>query len=123
MLLWRKVMTTIFARIIGGELPSDMVYQDDLVTAFRDINPLAPTHILIVPNKLIPTVNDLTEGDEQTAGRMLLVAKKLAEQEGIAEAGYRLIINCNEHGGQEVYHLHMHLLGGRPLGRILGRRD
>lgn len=116
-------MTTIFAKIIRGEIPSDTVYQDDLVTAFRDINPLAPTHILIVPNKVIPTVNDLTEADEQTAGRMLLVAKKLAEQEGIAETGYRLIINCNRHGGQEVFHLHMHLLGGRPLGRILARQD
>lgn len=114
-------MTTIFAKIISGELPSDKVYQDELVTAFRDINPIAPVHILIVPNKVIPTVNDLTEEDEKVAGRMLLVAKKLAEQEGIAEDGYRLLINCNAHGGQEVYHLHMHLLGGRPLGPMLVR--
>jgi histidine triad (HIT) family protein len=115
-------MTTIFAQIIRGEIPSDIVYQDDLVTAFRDISPSAPVHILIVPNKVIATVNDLTEEDEQIAGRMLLVAKKVAEQEGIAEDGYRLIINCNEHGGQEVLHLHMHLLGGRPLGPMVARR-
>ncbi|MDX1418046.1 MAG: HIT domain-containing protein [Candidatus Promineifilaceae bacterium] len=115
-------MTTLFAKIISGELPSDMVYQDDLVTAFRDIAPAAPTHILIVPNKVIPTVNDLSDEDEQIAGRMLLVAKKMAEQEGVADDGYRLIINCNRHGRQEVYHLHLHLIGGRPLGpMILGR--
>ncbi|MCA9967567.1 MAG: HIT domain-containing protein [Anaerolineales bacterium] len=114
-------MTTIFAKIIRGEIPSDMVYQDELVTAFRDINPMAPTHILIVPNKVIPTVNDLAENDELTAGRMFTVAKKLAEQEGIAEDGYRLIVNCNKHGHQEVFHLHMHLLGGRPLGRMLSK--
>ena len=115
-------MTTIFAQIVRGEIPSDIVYQDELVTAFRDISPNAPVHILIVPNKVIATVNDLTEEDEQIAGRMLLVAKKVAEQEGIAEDGYRLIINCNEHGGQEVLHLHMHLLGGRPLGPMVARR-
>lgn len=114
-------MSTIFAKIIAGELPADVVYRDDLVTAFRDINPLAPTHILIVPNKIIPTVNDLTEDDERVAGRMFLVARKLAEQAGIAESGYRLLVNCNAHGGQEVFHLHMHLIGGRPLGPMLKR--
>ncbi|NCF66217.1 MAG: HIT domain-containing protein [Anaerolineaceae bacterium] len=112
-------MPSLFAKIIRGELPSDIVYQDDLVTAFRDINPQAPTHVLIVPNKFIRTVNDLTAEDEQIAGRLLLVAKKVAEQEGIAEDGYRIIINCNRHGGQEVYHLHMHLVGGRAMGRML----
>lgn len=114
-------MSTIFARIISGELPASIVYQDDLVTAFRDIDPAAPVHILIVPNKVIPTVNDLTPDDERTAGRMLLAARTIAEQEGIAESGYRLIINCNRDGGQEVYHLHMHLLGGRRLGRMVAR--
>jgi histidine triad (HIT) family protein len=114
-------MPTIFAKIIRGEAPGDIVYQDDLVTAFRDIHPAAPTHILIVPNKMIATVNDLTPEDEQIAGRMLLVAKKLAEQEGVAQSGYRLIVNCNRHGGQEVYHLHMHLIGGRPLGPMILR--
>lgn len=112
-------MSTIFAKIIAGELPADIVYQDELVTAFRDINPLAPTHILIVPNKLIPTVNDLEAEDEVLAGRMFLVAKKLAKMEGIDESGYRLIVNCNAHGHQEVFHLHMHLVGGRPLGPML----
>lgn len=112
-------MTTIFSKIINGEVDADIVYQDDLVTAFRDINPAASTHILIVPNKEIPTVNDLTEVDEQVAGRMFIVAKKLAEEEGVAEKGYRLIVNCNDHGGQEVYHLHMHLIGGRPLGPMI----
>jgi histidine triad (HIT) family protein len=114
-------MTTLFAKIVRGEIPSDIVYQDELVTAFRDINPLTPTHILIVPNKVIPTINDLQVEDEKVAGRMLLVAKRLAEEEGIAENGYRLIINCNKHGGQEVYHLHLHLVGGRPLGRMLAK--
>jgi histidine triad (HIT) family protein len=112
-------MSTIFSKIIAGEMPADIVYQDDLVTAFRDINPQAPTHILIVPNKELATVNDITEDDEAVAGRMLHVAKKLAAQEGIAEDGYRLIVNCNRHGGQDVYHLHLHLVGGRPLGRML----
>ena len=112
-------MSTIFAKIISGEIPGDIVYQDELVTAFRDINPQAPTHILIVPNRIIPTANDLTAEDEQVAGRMIVVAGQLAAQEDIAEDGYRLIINCNRYGGQEVYHLHMHLLGGRPLGRML----
>ncbi|MDD1794781.1 purine nucleoside phosphoramidase [Enterovibrio makurazakiensis] len=107
---------TIFSKIIRKEIPADIVYQDDLVTAFRDINPRAPSHMLIIPNKLIPTVNDIEAEDEATMGRMFTVARKLAEEEGIAENGYRLIMNCNNHGGQEVYHIHMHLLGGRPLG-------
>jgi len=114
-------MSTIFSKIINGEIDADIVYQDDRVTAFRDINPQAPTHILIVPNREIPTVNDLTEEDESVAGHMLVVAGELAEEEGIAADGYRLIINCNRHGGQEVPHLHLHLLGGRPLGPMLAR--
>ncbi len=115
-------MSTIFAKITRGEAKADIVYQDELVTAFRDIHPAAPTHILIVPNKEIATADDLTAEDEATAGRMLLVASRLAREEGIAESGYRLIINCREHGGQEVYHLHMHLVGGRPLGPMVVRR-
>ena len=111
-------MPTLFAKIIRGEIPSDTVYQDELVTAFRDIHPVAPTHILIVPNKVIPMVNDVTPEDEQTLGRMFIVAKKLAEQEGIAETGYRLSVNCGKHANQEVFHLHMHLIGGRQLGSI-----
>nr|WP_255555410.1 purine nucleoside phosphoramidase [Enterovibrio paralichthyis] len=110
---------TIFSKIIRKEIPADVVYQDDLVTAFRDINPRAPSHILIIPNKLIPTVNDIEADDEAAMGRMFTVARKLAKEEGIAEEGYRLIMNCNSHGGQEVYHIHLHLLGGRPLGPML----
>ena len=114
-------METIFSKIIRREIPSELVYQDELVTAFRDIHPQAPTHILIVPNRLIPTANDVTPEDELALGRMFTVAKKIAEQEGIAESGYRLIVNCNRDGGQEVYHLHMHILGGRKLGPMLLR--
>jgi len=112
---------TIFSKIIRQEIPTPLLYQDELVTAFRDINPQAKTHILIIPNKLIPTVNHVETDDELTLGRMLTVAKQLAAEEGIAEQGYRLIINCNQHGGQEVYHLHIHLVGGEPLGRILAK--
>jgi len=110
---------TIFRKIIDKEIPADILYQDDLVTAFRDINAQAPTHVLIIPNKLIPTTNDVTEADELALGRLFTVARKLAVQEGIAEDGYRLIVNCNKNGGQEVYHLHMHLVGGHALGRML----
>jgi histidine triad (HIT) family protein len=109
---------TIFSKIISREIPADVVYQDELVTAFRDIAPQAPTHILIIPNKLIPTAADVNPEDEAALGRMFTVAKKLAKEEGL-DKGYRLIVNCQEHGGQEVYHLHMHLLGGRPLGPML----
>jgi len=112
---------TIFSKIIRKEIPSDIVYQDDDITAFRDVNPQAPTHILIVPNKVIPTVNDATPEDEAVIGRMFTTAARLAAQEGIDSDGYRLIVNCREHGGQEVYHLHLHLLGGRKLGPMLSR--
>lgn len=111
---------TIFSKIIRQEIPTPLLFQDELVTAFRDITPQAKSHILIIPNKLIPTVNDIEQEDELTIGRMFTVARKLAKEEGIAEDGYRLIMNCNQHGGQEVYHIHMHLVGGQPLGRMLG---
>ena len=110
---------TIFSKIIRKEIPADILYQDDLVTAFRDIQPKAKTHILIVPNVLIPTVNDVEADHELALGRMFTVARKLAADAGIAEDGYRLIMNCNRHGGQEVYHIHLHLVGGQPLGRRL----
>lgn len=112
---------TIFSKIIRKEIPAHIVYQDDLVTAFRDIAPQAKTHVLIIPNHLIPTVNDVTEQDELALGRLFTVAAKIAKQEGIAEDGYRLIVNCNQHGGQEVFHLHMHLVGGEPLGKMLAK--
>jgi len=111
----------LFCKIIKGDIPGDIVEQTDSVLAFRDINPQAPTHILIVPNKVIPTVNDVSPDDENTLGHLFIVAKKLAEDEGIAEHGYRLLINCGAHGNQEVFHLHMHLVGGKPLGRMLSR--
>jgi histidine triad (HIT) family protein len=109
----------IFSKIIRQEIPAPLLFQDDLVSAFRDITPQAKSHILIVPNKLIPTVNDIEAEDELTIGRMFTVAKKLAQAEGIAEDGYRLIMNCNQHAGQEIYHIHLHLVGGEPLGRML----
>ena len=112
---------TIFSKIIRKEVPADIVYQDDLVTAFKDINAQAPTHILIIPNKIIPTVNDVTPDDEAALGRLFVIAARIAQEQGIAESGYRLIVNCNRDGGQEVYHLHMHLVGGRPLGPMLMR--
>ncbi|MFT6986797.1 MAG: histidine triad (HIT) family protein [Psychromonas sp.] len=110
---------TIFRKIINKEIPSDMLYQDDFVTAFRDLSPQAPTHILIIPNKLIATVNDIEIEDELLIGKLYSVAKKLAKQEGIAESGYRLIMNCNKDAGQEVFHIHLHLLGGKPLGKLV----
>ena len=113
---------TIFSKIIRREIPADIVYQDELVTAFRDIAPQAPTHILIIPNVLIATTNDVIADHELALGRMITVASKIAREEGIAEEGYRLIMNCNQHGGQEVYHIHMHLVGGRPLGPMLSHK-
>lgn len=107
---------TIFSKIIRRDIDADILHQDDLVTAFRDISPQAPTHILIVPNQLIPTVNDVSAEDEAALGRLFTVAAKLAKEAGIDQDGYRLLVNCNQHGGQEVYHLHMHLMGGEPLG-------
>ncbi len=112
---------TIFSKIIRRELPAQIVYQDELVTAFRDIHPQAPTHVLIVPNKVIPTAADVTAADEPLLGRMFTVAAQIARAEGIDADGYRLIVNCRDHGAQEVYHLHMHLLGGRKLGAMLAR--
>jgi len=112
---------TIFSKIIRGEIPADKVYQDDLVTAFRDIDPVRPVHVLIVPNRAIPTMNDVTEEDEPALGRMLTVARKLAADEGIAENGYRLVINVGKHGRQEVMHVHMHLIGGSDVGPMIKR--
>lgn len=113
---------TIFSKIIRHEIPSDMLYQDDLVTAFRDINPQLPAHILIVPNRHIPTVDDISDEDEAAMGRMFTVARKLARDENINESGYRLVINCGEHGRQEVPHIHMHLLGGSDVGPMISRK-
>jgi len=116
-------MSTIFSKIIAGEAPADIVYQDEQVTCFRDIAPSAPTHILIVPNREIPTLNDLGEEDAPLIAHMVLTAKKLAQREGIAERGYRLVCNVNQEGGQVVYHLHLHLMGGQRLGTEMRRPD
>ena len=116
-------MSTIFSKIIAKEIPSEIVYQDDQVTAFKDIHPAAPVHILIVPNIEIPTTNDVLPEHEQVLGHLFVVAKQIAQEQGIAESGYRLIVNCRDDGGQEVYHLHMHLVGGRNLGPLLARKD
>lgn len=105
-----------FARILKGELPCDKVYEDEHVLAFRDINPQAPVHILVTPKRHIPTTNDLGPEDAALAGRLLLVAAQLAKEEGVADAGYRTVLNCNAAAGQSVFHLHLHLLGGRRLG-------
>ncbi len=110
---------TLFTKIINKDIPADILFQDNRVTAFRDIHPQAPTHILIIPNKPVPSVNEATTEDEAVLGYLFTVARKLAEQEGIAKDGYRLIVNCGNHGGQEVYHLHLHLLGGKHLGRMV----
>jgi len=112
-------MPTLFEKIIAGEIPANIVHRDDRCIAFRDIRPRAPTHILIVPNKVIATANDIADGDEALVGHLFTVARDLARKEGIAANGYRLIINCNDHGGQEVYHLHLHLVGGKPLGPMI----
>jgi histidine triad (HIT) family protein len=114
-------MPTLFEKIAAGELPADIVYRDARVIAFRDIRPAAPVHLLIVPNKPIPTTDDIEDDDESLIGHMVLVARDLARRNGIAKSGYRLIINCNPDSGQEVYHLHLHLLGGRALGPLVQR--
>jgi histidine triad (HIT) family protein len=114
-------MPTLFEKIINGELPANIVFKDDRVVAFLDIRPAAPTHILIVPRKVIATTDDAADDDEALIGHMVIVARDLARQNGIAKSGYRLIMNCNPDSGQEVYHLHLHLLGGRPLGPLVQR--
>jgi histidine triad (HIT) family protein len=112
-------MPTLFERIISGELPATFVYKDDRCVAFRDIHPRAPTHILIVPIKPIPTANEVAPEDEALVGHLFFVAAQIARSEGIAEDGYRVIVNCNKDGGMEVYHLHLHLVGGKQLGPMV----
>lgn len=106
---------TIFGKILRGEIPSTEVYSDDEFYAFRDVNPAAPTHVLVIPRKPIPRITDASEDDAALLGRMLLVANKIVEKEGLANRGFRYVINCNEEGGQTVFHLHLHLLGGRRM--------
>jgi histidine triad (HIT) family protein len=106
---------TIFSKIVNREIPADIVYEDDEIMAFRDISPKAPVHVLIIPKIEIATVNDIQPEQAELVGKMFLAAQKIASQEGIAEDGYRLVINCNRHGCQVVFHLHMHLIGGKQL--------
>ncbi|NMB25483.1 MAG: histidine triad nucleotide-binding protein [Firmicutes bacterium] len=106
----------LFCRIISQEIPSDIVYEDDFVLAFRDINPQAPVHILVIPKKHIPTIADLEDSDSELMGHIHMVIRDLAKQEGIAQAGYRVVANCRESAAQSVFHVHFHLLGGRSLG-------
>jgi histidine triad (HIT) family protein len=113
-------MDCIFCQIASGKIPGDIVYQDKEILAFRDINPKAPVHILIIPKKHIASLDQLSQSDTALVGRMVAVASRLAKDEGVAEEGYRLAINCGKEGGQLVPHLHLHLLGGRQLSDALG---
>ncbi len=106
---------TIFGMILRGEIPSDTVWEDEHCIAFRDINPAAPVHILIIPRKLIPTINDVSDDDKFLLGHMVTVARDIAAAENVGDDGYRLVFNCNRDGGQTVYHIHMHLIAGRGL--------
>ena len=105
----------LFCKILAGDIPADIIFESDDAIAFRDINPQAPTHALIIPRKHVATINDLGEGDEALVGNLFLAAKSIAADEGIAAAGYRVVMNCNAAAGQTVFHLHLHLLGGRAL--------
>jgi histidine triad (HIT) family protein len=110
----------IFCKILADEIPAEILYQDDKVTAFKDINPAAPIHILIIPNRHIPSVNSVTEKDELLLGHLFTTARSLAQKLEIADSGYRLIVNTGPDGGQEVFHIHMHLLGGAGMQHPMG---
>lgn len=106
---------TIFGKILRGEIPAEIVWEDEHCIAFRDINAAAPTHVLVIPRRYVATLNDFASADKELMGHLMWVATQVAESEGVAEDGYRLVVNCNASGGQSVYHVHMHVLGGRPL--------
>ncbi len=108
----------LFCRILNGEIPADIIYEDDTVLVFSDINPQAPLHALVIPRKHISTLNEAGEDDQDLLGYMLLTAARIARDRGVDEAGYRTIINCNEQGGQTVFHIHLHILAGRQLTRL-----
>ena len=108
-------MSTIFSKIINKEIHADILFENDKILAFRDISPQAPVHFLVIPKKEIRTLNDINEEDKSLIGELFIVAKEIAKKEGISEKGYRTIFICNEHGGQTVYHIHLHVLGGRQL--------
>jgi histidine triad (HIT) family protein len=113
----------IFCKIIAGKSPTELLYQDKLVSAFRDYRPVAPVHVLVVPNRHIASVNELSFEDETVMGHLFTVARQLARQEGIDQSGYRLVVNTGRHGGQGVFHLHLHLLGGRQMRPLAGGMD
>lgn len=108
----------IFCKIAKGEIPADKLMEDDEIVAFKDIHPRAPVHIIVIPKLHLATMNDLTRERGELAGKMLVAAAELAKKAGVQESGYRAIINCNRGAGQEVFHLHLHILGGRPLGAM-----
>jgi histidine triad (HIT) family protein len=110
----------IFCKIVARQIPADVVLEDDDVVAFKDIHPQAPVHVLIIPKKHIATVNDIPEAEAVLVGRMVLAAQRIARDNGIAENGYRLVMNCNHGGGQSVFHIHMHMLGGKQMRMGLG---
>ena len=113
-------MDCIFCQIVAGKVPSEILYQDEEVIAFRDIHPMAPVHLIIIPKRHIPSLAHLSEAESSLIGHMVIVANQLAKEKGISESGYRLAINCGKEGGQLVPHLHLHLLGGRKLSNALG---
>ncbi len=113
-------MDCIFCQIVAGKIPGEILYQDEEVIAFRDINPQAPAHLIIIPKRHIPSLVHLSEAESSLIGHMVSIANQLAKREGVSESGYRLVINCGEQGGQLVPHLHLHLLGGRKLSDTLG---
>ena len=108
-------MSTIFSKIINKEIHADILFENDKILAFRDTSPQAPVHFLVIPKKEIRTINNINEEDKSLIGELFIVAKEIAKKEGISEKGYRTIFNCNEHGGQTEYHIHLHVLGGRQL--------
>lgn len=110
----------LFCKIINGEIPGQIVYKDEQVTAFRDINPVAPTHILVIPNKHVASINEVESEDKEMLGHILLTVRKIAEQEGIAQNGYRLIVNTGPDANQVIFHLHVHIIGGHRLRHPMG---
>jgi histidine triad (HIT) family protein len=111
-----RMTDCLFCKMVNGSIKPDVVYENDAMMAFKDINPQAPVHVLVIPKKHIATLNDLEPQHDVLVGEMYLTAKKVAEQLGIAESGYRTVMNCNEGAGQSVFHLHLHVLGGRQMG-------
>ncbi len=110
----------LFCKIASGQITAKIVYQDELVTAFRDIHPVAPTHVLVIPNKHIQSISHVENDDEQILGHLFTVARKVAEMEAITENGYRTVINTGAHGGQTIFHMHMHVIGGQPMKHPMG---